>query len=147
MTLPGTVKFIFQPAEEGPPAGEKGGASLMVEEGVLRQSQSRCHLWLTHQLSHSGGQIRYKAKGIMAAAQRFKIDVKGKQAHGSAPWMSVDPIVISAQIINGLQSIISRNAEFTKEGAVISVGLNSLRDSLQHYSRNCRDGRYRSHIG
>ncbi|MEL0302069.1 MAG: amidohydrolase, partial [Flavobacteriaceae bacterium] len=68
------------------------------------------------------GVVRYKSKGIMAAAQRFVIDVKGKQAHGSAPWMSVDPILISAQIINGLQTIISRNSELTKEGAVISVG-------------------------
>jgi amidohydrolase len=68
------------------------------------------------------GTVRYKSKGIMAAAQRFVIDVKGKQAHGSAPWMSVDPILISAQIINGIQTIISRNSELTKEGAVITVG-------------------------
>ena len=118
----GTVKFIFQPAEEGPPPGEKGGARLMVEEGALENPKVDAIYGLHINSSTPVGQVRYKAKGIMAAAQRFVIDVKGKQAHGSAPWMSVDPIVIAAQIVNGLQTIISRNSELTKEGAVISVG-------------------------
>ena len=118
----GTVKFIFQPAEEGPPPGEKGGARLMVEEGVLENPKVDAIYGLHINSATPVGQVRYKAKGIMAAAQRFVIDVKGKQAHGSAPWMSVDPIVIAAQIVNGLQTIISRNSELTKEGAVISVG-------------------------
>ena len=118
----GAVKFIFQPAEEGPPAGEKGGASLMVEEGVLDNPKVDAIYGLHINSATPVGVVRYKAEGIMAAAQRFTIKVQGKQAHGSAPWMSVDPILISAQIINGLQSIISRNAELTKEGAVISVG-------------------------
>ena len=118
----GSVKFIFQPAEEGPPPGEKGGARLMVEEGVLENPKVDAIYGLHINAGTPVGVVRYKSKGIMAAAQRFVIDVKGKQAHGSAPWMSVDPIVISAQIINGIQTIISRNAELTKEGAVISVG-------------------------
>ena len=118
----GTVKFIFQPAEEGPPAGEKGGARLMVEEGALENPKVDAIYGLHINSATPVGQVRYKAKGIMAAAQRFTIDVKGKQAHGSAPWMSVDPVVIAAQIVNGLQTIISRNSELTKEGAVISVG-------------------------
>ena len=118
----GTVKFIFQPAEEGPPPGEKGGARLMVEEGALENPKVDAIYGLHINSATPVGQVRYKAKGIMAAAQRFVIDIKGKQAHGSAPWMSVDPIVIAAQIVNGLQTIISRNSELTKEGAVISVG-------------------------
>ena len=118
----GTVKFIFQPAEEGPPPGEKGGARLMVEEGALENPKVDAIYGLHINSATPVGQVRYKAKGIMAAAQRFVIDVNGKQAHGSAPWMSVDPIVIAAQIVNGLQTIISRNSELTKEGAVISVG-------------------------
>ena len=118
----GTVKFIFQPAEEGPPAGEKGGARLMVEEGALENPKVDAIYGLHINSATPVGRVRYKAKGIMAAAQRFIIDVKGKQAHGSAPWMSVDPVVIASQIVNGLQTIISRNSELTKEGAVISVG-------------------------
>lgn len=118
----GAVKFIFQPAEEGPPAGEKGGASLMIEEGVLDNPKVDAIYGLHINSATPVGKIRYKAEGIMAAAQRFKIKVQGKQAHGSTPWQSIDPILISAKIIDGLQSIISRNAELTKEGAVISVG-------------------------
>lgn len=118
----GTVKFIFQPAEEGSPPGENGGASMMVEEGVLDNPKVDAIYGLHINSATPVGTVRYKSKGIMAAAQRFVIDVKGKQAHGSAPWMSVDPIVISAQIINGIQTIISRNSELTKEGAVITVG-------------------------
>ena len=118
----GSVKFIFQPAEEGSPEGENGGASMMVEQGVLENPKVDAIYGLHINSATPVGKIRYKAEGIMAAAQRFTIKVQGKQAHGSAPWMSVDPILISAQIINGLQSIISRNSELTKEGAVISVG-------------------------
>jgi amidohydrolase len=118
----GSVKFIFQPAEEGPPPGEKGGARLMVEEGVLNNPKVDAIYGLHINSATPVGVVRYKSKGIMAAAQRFVINIKGKQAHGSAPWMSVDPILISAKIINGLQTIISRNSELTKEGAVISVG-------------------------
>ena len=118
----GAVKFIFQPAEEGPPQGEKGGARLMVEEGVLENPKVDAIYGLHIDSATPVGQVKYKSKGIMAAAQRFVIEVQGKQAHGSEPWMAVDPILISAKIIDGLQTIISRNSKLTKEGAVISVG-------------------------
>ena len=118
----GTIKFIFQPAEEGPPAGEKGGALLMVQEGVLKNPNVDAIFGLHISSETPVGHINYKTKGIMAAADAFKIVVGGKQSHGSTPWKSVDPIMISSQIINGIQTIISRNSELTKEGAVVSVG-------------------------
>jgi amidohydrolase len=120
--FPGTVKFIFQPAEEGPPPGEDGGAKLMVKEGVLENPKVDAIFGLHINSGTHVGKITYKPGGMMAASQRFVINVKGKQAHGSTPWQSVDPIVASAQIINGLQTIISRESQLTKEGAVISVG-------------------------
>ena len=118
----GTVKFIFQPAEEGAPQGEEGGADVMIEEGVLENPKVDAIFGLHINSGTHIGKVRYRPRGIMASSQRFVIDVKGKQAHGSAPWMSVDPVVIAAQIVNGLQTIISRNSELTKEAAVISVG-------------------------
>lgn len=121
--LPGTVKFIFQPAEEGTPPGEEGGAELMVEEGVLTNPDVDVVFGLHINSQTPVGQIKYRPGGIMAASNRFSIDVKGKQTHGSQPWGGVDPIVTSAQIINGLQTIISRQTELTKEAAVITVGI------------------------
>ncbi|QFZ55494.1 amidohydrolase [Oceanihabitans sp. IOP_32] len=118
----GTVKFIFQPAEEGPPPGEEGGALLMVKEGVLENPKVDAIFGL-HIMSHVPvGEIRYKSGGLMAAAQSFTINVKGKQSHGSRPWTGVDPILISAKIIDGLQTIISRESDLTNEAAVITVG-------------------------
>ncbi len=119
----GTVKFIFQPAEEGAPKGERGGAEVMVEEGVLTNPKVDAIFGLHISSVTDVGHIAYKTGGIMAAAQTFEINVEGKQAHGSRPWSGVDPIVISAQIITGLQTIISRDTELTKEAAVITVGL------------------------
>ena len=119
----GTVKFIFQPAEEGAPKGEEGGAELMVKEGVLKNPDVDAIFGLHISSILDVGKITYKPGGIMAASQSFEINVKGKQAHGSRPWTSVDPIVASAQIINGLQTIVSRESELTKEGAVITVGM------------------------
>ena len=121
--IKGTVKFIFQPAEEGPPAGEEGGAKLMVKEGVLENPKVDAIFGLHISSGTHVGTINYKPGGMMAAAQRFVIKVKGKQAHGSRPWQSVDPIVASAQIITALQTIVSRETELTKEAAVISVGV------------------------
>ena len=118
----GTIKFIFQPAEEGAPEGEEGGADLMIEEGVLENPKVDAIFGLHINSGTHVGKVRYRTKGIMASSQRFVIDVKGKQAHGARPWMSVDPILISAKIIDGLQSIISRNSDLTKAAAVISVG-------------------------
>ena len=121
--LHGTIKFIFQPAEEGAPKGEEGGAELMVKEGVLKNPDVDAIFGLHIAAGLDAGKITYKSGGIMAASQSYQIDVMGKQAHGSRPWASVDPIVASAQIINGLQTIISRESELTKEGAVITVGM------------------------
>ena len=121
--LKGTVKFIFQPAEEGAPPGEEGGAKLMVKEGVLKNPELDVIFGLHIDADSHVGTISYKPGGTMAAADRFVIKVKGKQAHGSAPWNSVDPIVTSAQIINGLQTVVSRQTELTKEAAVVSVGM------------------------
>ena len=118
----GTVKFIFQPAEEGPPPGEKGGALLMVEEGVLKNPDVDAIFGLHINSATPVGQVRYKTGGIMASAQRFVITVKGKQTHGSQPWSGVDPIYISSKIIDGIQSIISRESNLLKEAAVVSVG-------------------------
>ena len=120
--LKGTIKFIFQPAEEGPPAGEEGGADLMVKEGVLENPKVDAILGLHVQSIRKLGQIGYKPAGMMAASDWFTIKVYGKQSHGAAPWKGVDPIVVSSQIIMALQTIISRQTELIKEPAVISVG-------------------------
>ena len=120
--LKGTIKFIFQPAEEGAPQGEEGGAELMVKEGVLKNPDVDVifglHIWSTMET----GKIGYKPEGTMAAANSYTIKVKGKQTHGSRPWGGIDPIVTSAMIINGLQTTVSRQAELTKDPAVVTVG-------------------------
>lgn len=118
----GTVKFIFQPAEEGPPPGEEGGAKLMIKEGVLKNPDVDAIFGLHINSATPVNTIAYKPGGTMAAVERFVVNVKGKQTHGSAPWGGVDPIYISAKIIDGFQSIISRESEITKEAAVITVG-------------------------
>ncbi len=120
--LIGKVVFVFQPAEEGAPKGEEGGASLMVKEGLI--SKYGIDVMFGQHISSRDevGKISYKFGGMMAAADRFEIKVKGVQAHGSRPWSGVDPIVTSAQIIMGLQTIVSRQTDLTKEAAVISVG-------------------------
>ena len=120
--IKGTIKFIFQPAEEGPPPGEEGGALLMVKEGVLKNPDVDAIFGLHINSATPVGVIRYKSEGLMAAVQRFVIQVEGKQTHGSQPWKGIDPILISAKIIDGLQTIISREVDLTNEAAVISVG-------------------------
>ena len=120
--IKGTIKFIFQPAEEGPPPGEEGGASLMIKEGVLENPKVDAIFGLHINAGTPVGVLKYKKGGIMASVERFVIDVKGKQTHGSQPWSGVDPILISAKIIDGLQTIISREAKLTDEAAVITVG-------------------------
>ena len=119
--LKGTVKFVFQPAEEGAPEGEEGGAPLMVKEGVLTNPDVDIMLGLHINAQTPVGTIKYKEEGMMAASDWFTIKVKGKQSHGSQPWLGVDPVVVSAQIISGLQTIVSRQTELTKNAAVISV--------------------------
>lgn len=121
--IPGTVKFIFQPAEEGTPPGEEGGAEMMVEEGVLSNPDVDVIFGLHINSQTPVGRINYRQGGIMAASNRYSITVTGKQTHGARPWGGIDPIVTSAQIINGLQTIISRQTELTREAAVITVGI------------------------
>jgi len=120
--IKGTVKFIFQPAEEGPPPGEEGGAKVMIKEGVLKNPDVDAIFGLHINSGTPVGTIRYKSGGTMAAVERFVVDVQGKQTHGSAPWSGVDPILISAKIIDGFQTIISRESPLVQEAAVITVG-------------------------
>lgn len=120
--LKGTVKFIFQPAEEGPPFGEEGGAELMVKEGVLENPKVDVVFGLHINSQTEVGKITYRPGGTMASVNDMKITVKGKQAHGAYPWSSVDPIVVSAQIINNLQTIVSRNLDVTENPGVVTIG-------------------------
>lgn len=121
--LAGTVKFVFQPAEEGPPEGEEGGAPLMIKDGVLENPHVDVMFGLHINSQTEVGKIKYRTGGIMAASDWFKINVTGKQTHGSQPWAGIDPVVVSAQIVNGLQTIVSRQTELTKNPAVISVSV------------------------
>ncbi|MEZ5428663.1 MAG: amidohydrolase [Pyrinomonadaceae bacterium] len=120
--LKGTVVFIFQPAEEGPPEGEEGGAELMVKEGVMDNPKIDAVFGIHINSQTEIGTIGYKSGAAMASSDWFKIRVKGKQAHGSAPWDGIDPIVTAAQIINGLQLIVSRQSVLTRAPVVITVG-------------------------
>ncbi|WP_235298481.1 amidohydrolase [Portibacter marinus] len=118
----GKIVFVFQPAEEGAPPGEEGGAKLMVKEGLIEKYGIEVMFGQHISSGVPVGQLDYKPAGILAAADRFVIKVNGKQTHGSRPWSGVDPIVTAAQIIIGLQTIVSRQVDLTKEAAVISVG-------------------------
>jgi amidohydrolase len=120
--LKGTVKFIFQPAEEGAPEGEEGGAALMIKEGVLENPKVDVIFGLHINAQTEVGKIRYRPGGTMASSDWFKIKVKGKQTHGASPWQGVDPIVTASQIVMGLQTIVSRNAPLTESAAVVTVG-------------------------
>ena len=120
--LEGTVKFIFQPAEEGAPFGEKGGAELMVEEGVLENPKVDVIFGLHMMPKIEVGKIAYRPGGFMAGVNDMKIIVKGKESHGAYPWFSVDPIVVAAQIINNLQAIVSRNLDLSENAGVITIG-------------------------
>ena len=120
--IAGTVKFIFQPAEEGPPGTEEGGAPLMVKEGVMDNPKVEAVFGLHIASATESGTIKYKAGPFMASSDWFTIKIKGKQAHGSQPWGSIDPIVTATQIINGLQTIVSRQENIVKAPVVITVG-------------------------
>jgi len=120
--LPGTVKFIFQPAEESPPPGEEGGAALMVKQGVMENPRPDVVFGLHIGSMHEAGTIAYRPGPVMAAADILRITVQGRQTHGSAPWTGVDPIVVAAQIVMGLQTIVSRQINVTQEPAVVSIG-------------------------
>ena len=120
--LAGTVKFFFQPAEEGAPLGEEGGAALMIEEGVLEGPDAPEAIFGLHAWPVRTGTINYRPGSFMAASDSLYITVKGRQAHGSAPWMGVDPIFVSSQIVTALQGIPSRQLDITKGPAVITIG-------------------------
>lgn len=120
--LKGKVKFIFQPAEEGAPAGEKGGAEVMVEEGVLTNPDVDVIFGLHISANTDVGTVRYNAGGTMAAVDPFKIVIHGKQAHGAYPWKSVDPVVTAAQMIMSIQTIVSRELKLIDDAAVVSIG-------------------------
>ncbi len=119
--LPGTVKFLFQPAEEGAPAGEQGGAGLMIQEGALENPRPEAIFGL-HVFPFPVGQIRYRSGAAMASSDSLKIVVHGRQTHGALPWAGVDPIVAASQIVLGLQAIISRQTDLTLSPAVITIG-------------------------
>jgi amidohydrolase len=120
--LPGTIKLIFQPAEEGPPAGEIGGAEVMVKENVLDNPKVDAIFGL-HVFPGPAGQISYRAGPVMASADSFRIKIRGKQTHGAVPWGGVDPVVIGAQIVNALQTIVSRNVNIAEAPAVVTVAM------------------------
>lgn len=120
--IQGTVKFIFQPAEEGVPAGEEGGAELMVKEGVLENPKVDVIFGLHINSQTEVGDITYRPGGTMAAVNDLKITITGKQAHGAYPWSSVDPVVVAAQIITSLQTIVSRNLNLTQNAGVVTIG-------------------------
>lgn len=120
--LQGTVKFIFQPAEEGAPAGEDGGAKLMIQQGAL-QDPAPDAIFGLHVMSLANvGQIRYRSGSLLAASDRFLITVKGTQTHGARPWQGIDPIVVASQIVLGLQTIVSRQVDVTQAPSIITVG-------------------------
>jgi len=120
--LAGSVKFIFQPAEERPPEGERGGAELMIEEGALRAPEPDAifGLHVTSRLATST--IGLRGGPLMASADQFRISVRGRQTHGAAPWSGVDPIVTAAQVVLGLQTIVARQVDISREPAVVTVG-------------------------
>ena len=120
--LPGTVLFIFQPAEEGPPEGEEGGAALMIKEGLFAKVKPEAVFGLHVAAAIPSGVIGYRSGPFMAGADTFQIDITGRQAHGSRPWSGIDPIVIGSQIVVGLQTIVSRQVDITELPAVVTVG-------------------------
>jgi amidohydrolase len=120
--LPGTVMFVFQPAEEGAPEGELGGAKLMLDEGMFAQLKPQAVFGLHLFSTLHADEVGYRAGPFMAAADRFRIVVHGRQTHGSRPWGGIDPIVIASQIVLSLQTIVSRQVDITEYPAVVSVG-------------------------
>lgn len=120
--LKGTVVFIFQPAEEGPPAGEEGGAELMVKEGVMNNPKIDAIFGLHINSRTEVGTIKYKPGSIMAASDWFEIKIRGRQTHGAYPWLGTDPIAVASQIYTGLQMIVARRSDLPKAPVVITVG-------------------------
>ncbi len=119
--VPGTVIFLFQPAEEGPPAGETGGADEMVREGVMDNPKVDAVFGLHIESDVEAGTITYKSAGFMAACDWLTIKIKGKGSHGASPWSGVDPIVVAAQVVTSLQTIVSRQENLTAAPAVVTI--------------------------
>ena len=119
----GTVKLIFQPAEEGPPEGEKGGAQLMIEEQCMEHPKVGAIFGLHVTSTHHVGRVGYRSGPLMASSDELKIFVRGVQTHAAMPWRGVDPIVVAAQIVMGLQTIVSRQMNITREPSVVTVGV------------------------
>jgi len=130
--LAGSLKFIFQPAEEGPPPGEEGGAALMIRQGVLENPKPEVIFGLHVYAGVEAGTIAYRPGPAMASSDRIRVTVTGRQTHGALPWRGVDPIVISSQIVLGLQTIISRQVDVSLEPAVVSIGAikGGVRDNI-----------------
>ncbi len=120
--LPGTVKFLFQPAEEGAPEGEQGGAQLMVQEGALENPHVDAVFGLHVTSRYAVGEVNYRPGGMMASVDSFRIKVHGKQTHGAYPWLGVDPIVVASQIVLGLQTIPSRQLDVSLAPSIVTVG-------------------------
>lgn len=120
--LSGNVMFVFQPAEEGAPEGEEGGAELMLKQGIFKRHKPEVAFGLHITSSLPSGVIGYRSGPAMASADRFEITVHGEQTHGSSPWNGVDPIASAAQIVNGVNLIVSRHINITKEPAIVSFG-------------------------
>ena len=118
--IPGTVKFIFQPAEEGPPPGEHGGAQVMIAEGAL-ENPAPSAIFGLHVRPEEPGKLSFKPGAAMSMADGLTIIVKGKQTHGAQPWKGVDPVVVSAEIITALQTITARQTDITLAPAVVTV--------------------------
>src|SRR6185295_15226913 len=120
--LPGTIEFLFQPAEEGPPAGEEGGARLMIKEGAFRDPKPEVIFGLHVTPNFEVGQIGWRTGGMLAGADGLRIVVHGRQTHAAYPWRGVDPIVVASQIVLGLQTIASRQIDITEAPALITIG-------------------------
>jgi amidohydrolase len=156
--LAGSVMLIFQPAEEGPPRGEEGGASLMLDEGIWSEAKPEAVFGIHVGIGIPGGEIAVRPGPLMAAADMYQITVRGRQSHGARPWDGVDPIVVASQIVLGLQTIASRQVDVTLAPSIISVGRISggvrnnvipdqvemegtIRTFDEHGQGDCRSGR------
>lgn len=128
--LRGTIKFIFQPAEEGAPEGEEGGAELMVREGVLEDPRPSSIFGLHVTSRLSSGEIGTRPGSLLAAADQFTITVRGRQTHAGYPWKGIDSILTASQIVCALQTIPSRQLDLTRPPAVISAG--KIHGGLRH---------------
>lgn len=121
--IAGTIVFIFQPAEEGAPKGEEGGAGVMIEEGVLDNPKVETIFGLHINAQTEVGKIRYRSGGTMASSDRLFITIKGKQTHGASPWQGIDPITTGAYIITELQTVVSRMTPLNESPAVVTIGM------------------------